>query len=93
LEAVRSTGGELIAVSDHEIRAALLDLGRMGFFVEPTSGAAIAGVAHQIGKAGGNDKVVVSVFSGAGLKAPDAMDALIHPRGQRKPGGRSGGLM
>ncbi len=80
LAAVRDTQGEIFSVSDESIRSALLDMGRKGFYIEPTAAAAIAGVSQYVGRAGA-EETVVSVFSGSGLKASHAMDMILHPGG------------
>lgn len=47
LAAIRSTDGDLVAVTDEQVRAAQRDLGRQGFYVEPT--AAVCMAALQAG--------------------------------------------
>ena len=72
VEAVRQSGGSFVTVSEAEIRAALLDMCAKGFYIEPTSAAATAGVAKYVrqGQPGG---LIVSVFTGHGLKATEKM--------------------
>lgn len=65
LEAVRETGGQIVAVDDEEIRDALQDAGRSGLFIEPASAAALAGVK----KAESLDGTIVVPLTGHGLKA------------------------
>jgi threonine synthase len=65
LNAVRTTRGEVIAVSDDEIRSAQRELAEAGFYVEPTS----AVVAAALRKARLNG-VIVATLTGSGLKAP-----------------------
>jgi threonine synthase len=65
LRAIRETGGDAIAVSDDDIRAARGALARMGLFVEPTS--AVVAAALPLIRARGT---VVAALTGSGLKSP-----------------------
>jgi threonine synthase len=67
---VRETGGTAVAVSDEEIRRALLDLaGREGIYCEPASAAALAG-ARKLVETGAlaPGSRVVCVLTSHGLK-------------------------
>lgn len=70
LQAVRETDGALLAVTEDEIVDALRDLLGAGFFVEPTTAAAAAGLRRLLA-----DGVIrpgettVLVLTGSGLKA------------------------
>ena len=75
LRAVRASGGNFLRVSEEEIHAALLKLCSMGFYVEPTSAATIAGVEKYISNSAGGERIV-SVFTGHGLKASEKMAKL-----------------
>ena len=67
LAAIRETGGDIVDVSDDEIRDSMRELLAQGVFVEPTSAAAHAGLARTtIGDTGGT---VVLAMTGHGLKA------------------------
>ncbi len=77
IEAVRWSGGGILQVSEGAIRSALLELGRMGFFVEPTAAVAIAG-ARELLRRPGERETVVSVFTGTGLKAGHVLDEVLH---------------
>jgi threonine synthase len=68
LDAVRESGGTILAVSEQEIARALQTTHRQGFFIEPTSAATIAGVAQVVWDAAAGE-VMVSVYTGHGLKA------------------------
>lgn len=70
LEAVRETGGEILVVTEEEIKAALKEMGRKGHFVEPTSAATVAGLRNYLRKRG-KKEVVVSTLTGIGLKATE----------------------
>lgn len=65
LAAVRETGGDIVEVTDDEIRASLRQLFAQGLFVEPTSAAAHVGLAL----ATSHDETVVVALTGHGLKA------------------------
>lgn len=78
IEAVRHTVGQFVTVTESEIVDALNQTLRMGFFIEPTSAAAIAGVRkliHSIPP----DAIIVSAFTGHGLKAVEKIAKLAHP--------------
>jgi threonine synthase len=76
LAAVRETGGSFISVGEDEISAALLEVGRQGFCIEPTSAAAIAGLARYLETSPPSERVV-SVFTGHGLKAASTIQKLL----------------
>jgi threonine synthase len=78
LRGVRETGGAVVAVSEAEIVAALRDLARQGFYVEPTSAAAAAGLTQLIESgaiAPGSSTVLV--LTGSGLKASERIGELL----------------
>ncbi len=75
LQAVRATGGALLTVSEIELRETLARLHARGFYVEPTSAAAIAGAAKWAARAAPGDRIA-SVLTGHGLKATDSIAAL-----------------
>ena len=77
VHAVRSTGGEILRVSEAGIRSAVLDMGRNGFFIEPTAAVAIAGVQELLRRPGDRE-TIVSVFTGTGLKAGHVLDEVLH---------------
>jgi threonine synthase len=68
LEAVQRTGGEILATGEEEIAAAWREAGRIGFYIEPTSAAVIAGLKQCI-RTFGRDEVIVEVLTGHGLKS------------------------
>jgi len=78
LGAVRDTGGQCLAVSEAEIVAALRTFTRQGFFVEPTTAAAGAGLSRLIADGVVTpDQTTVVILTGSGLKAVDKIgDAL-----------------
>jgi len=67
LQAVQKTGGSIISVQEDEILSGLLKMYKAGYYIEPTSGAAIAGVLKYLATSE-TDELVVSVFTGHGLK-------------------------
>jgi threonine synthase len=72
LEAIRETGGEVLAVTEKEIKVALKEMGRKGHFIEPTSSATIAGLKKYLRKKRQNE-TVVSTLTGMGLKSVGKM--------------------
>lgn len=81
LNAVRTTGGAYIAVTDAAIQAAILPLARLGaVFAEPAGAAALAGLiqARQDGLVAAHETIVV-INTGSGLKD---VSAAIQVAGQ-----------
>jgi len=80
-EAVRRSGGAAVAVSDAEMRQALLDLGgREGIYCEPASAAAVAG-ARKLAASRAFDpgSRVVCVLTSHGLKDGRAIGSWFDP--------------
>jgi threonine synthase len=75
--AVQENGGGFLTVSEAEIVASLKDICRQGFYIEPTSAATTAGVAQYL-RTAPRDELIVSVFTGHGLKATEKMMKLAH---------------
>lgn len=76
IAAVRETGGDIVTVDDTEIVDALkLSFGQ-GFYIEPTSAAAVAALKQYSGKIKTGEKVVVSL-TGHGLKASSKIESLL----------------
>ncbi|MBI1745658.1 MAG: threonine synthase [Acidobacteria bacterium] len=70
VRAVRQSGGSMVAVSDAEIRAAMLDTARLAaVFAEPAAAAAMAGLRRAVatGVVGAGESALV-VITGSGLK-------------------------
>jgi threonine synthase len=77
LAAVRDSGGAVVSVGEPAIASALSDLLARGFYVEPTSAVAWAGL--DLLPADADARVVV--LTGSGLKAPGAVqDAVAAAR-------------
>jgi threonine synthase len=72
VEAVRKSGGHFITVDDDEIKDSLEEICAKGFYIEPTSAATIAGLTRCLAESN-PDEVIVSVFTGHGLKTTETM--------------------
>lgn len=70
VDAVRWSGGTFIDVTEEEIESAWREMGRKGFYIESTSAATIAGLIRYAAGAS-PDEVIVSVFTGHGLKSTE----------------------
>jgi threonine synthase len=78
LAPVRASGGEIVAVTEDEIVRALAALARKGFYVEPTSAAAAAGLSQLIARGAINPaETTVLVLTGTGLKASETIGRLL----------------
>lgn len=78
LAPVRASGGEIAAVTEDEIVRALAALARKGFYVEPTSAAAAAGLSQLIARgAVKKGETTVLVLTGSGLKASETIGKLL----------------
>ena len=74
VEAIRSTNGEVVAVSDEEIFAAKRVVDEAGIGCEPASAASVAGVRALVARGViGPREQVVAVLTGHLLKDPDAV--------------------
>ena len=76
LNALRESEGDIVAVSEAEIVKALRQLGRMGFYVEPTSAAAVAATIKCLEEGKVDGRVVVPL-TGSGLKVGDKMNQIL----------------
>lgn len=70
LDIVRETGGEVIAVTDHEIEKALLEICNHGLYAEPTSATAIAAFRKIPAS---DEECIVAPLTGHGLKSTEKM--------------------
>jgi threonine synthase len=75
LRGVRESSGTFLMVSEMEIASALKQVMSMGYYIEPTSAAVIAGLLQYLKNAPENEQVV-SVFTGHGLKATEKLTKL-----------------
>ncbi|MBN2057167.1 threonine synthase [bacterium] len=80
LEAVRDTGGRCIAVEEEEIRWWLLEMGRRGYFVEPTAAVVMAGLQRYLGGTGA-DESVTAILTGHGLKSAARIGSILEQSG------------
>ena len=81
LTPVRASGGAIVAVSEEEIVRALGMLARAGYYVEPTSGAAAAGLSQLIARSMVKPReTTVLVLTGSGLKASEQIGKLLGLR-------------
>jgi len=71
LDIIRRTNGNIISVSELEIKYAWKEMAKLGFFIEPTSAAAIAGIYKYKKEFLQSEEKIVSVFTGTGLKSVD----------------------
>jgi threonine synthase len=86
LRSVRASGGAILAVAEDEILEGLEQLARQGFFVEPTSAVAAAGLSQLLATgqlAAGDDTVLV--LTGSGLKASSRIREAMQARPTRSP--------
>ena len=76
IEAVRNSGGSFITVDESEIKESLKEICEKGFYIEPTSAATIAGLKSYLAESD-SDEVVVSVFTGHGLKTTETIVKML----------------
>lgn len=79
LAAIRETSGEIVEVTDGEIRVSLRALLDQGLFVEPTSAAAHAGLARATSAVRGGGETAVVALTGHGLKAAATIGEILGP--------------
>jgi threonine synthase len=78
LAPVRASGGGIVAVTEEEIVRALAALARAGYYVEPTSAAAAAGLSQMIARGMvQKGETTVLVLTGSGLKASAQIGELL----------------
>jgi threonine synthase len=76
VRAVGATGGNFMTVSDAEIETSLVEISRQGAYIEPTSAAATAAAVRYL-KHKQDSEVVVTVFTGHGLKSTEKMMKIL----------------
>jgi threonine synthase len=77
LSAVKDSEGEFIAVKEREIWESLKKVSKLGFYIEPTSAVATAGLSQLINKEIIKPKdLTVVILTGFGLKATDKIEIL-----------------
>ena len=78
LGAVRRSKGRVVAVDEKEIAPALVALGRLGLFVEPTAATAAAALTRLLrDRTIGPDQTTIVVLTGSGLKAAERIGELL----------------
>ncbi|RCV52548.1 pyridoxal-phosphate dependent enzyme [Marinitenerispora sediminis] len=79
LAAVRSSGGEILAVPEAAIPPAVRELAARGLYAEPTS-ALVAAALPDLAARGvvADGDTVVTVLTGSGLKAAGTMSAILR---------------
>lgn len=75
LRAIQQTDGKILTVTESEIALALVEMGRRGHFIEPTSAATIAGLKKYLREKRGRE-TIVSTLTGSGLKAIEKLNHL-----------------
>jgi threonine synthase len=92
LRALRSSGGSAIAVPDRAIGHAAVWLAEHGFYVEPTSAAAVAGLweLRRLGMVPPADPDAVLILTGSGLKAGSQIADLRAAEAAGETGASSG---
>lgn len=75
MQYVELSEGSFLVVTEDEIKEAFFDIARMGYFIELTSAAVVAGVKKYVAEAPENE-IIVSVFTGSGLKNSDKIAKL-----------------
>jgi len=80
MEAVKKSGGLFISVHDREVKNALRLVSRKGFYIEPTAAATVAGVLQYL-RNSDPEEIIVSVFTGHGLKATEKMLKILEEPG------------
>lgn len=77
IQFVRRTQGQFIDVTDPQIKQALIKMGQKGFFIEPTSATAFAGISKLIkNNIITPEQKTVGVITGHGLKAFEQIQML-----------------
>lgn len=77
-EMIRKTNGKVITVSEEEIKDALREITGKGYFIEPTSAAAFAGMTKLIREQIiDQDSQAVVIISGNGLKASAKIQEIL----------------
>lgn len=84
LKAVRTSGGEILAIEEDAIWQGLQDLASSGFYVEPTS-AVVAAALDLLKNEGRLHGCTVAVLSGTGLKATDKITRALAERAPELP--------
>jgi threonine synthase len=79
LQALKESRGDAVSVTDQEVIASVLELGKEGYFVEPAAATALAALKREVdnGFVSKGDTVVLSL-TGTGLKQPEAIEETVR---------------
>lgn len=78
IDFVRQSNGGFVSVNESQIEEALRSMGKQGFFIEPTSAVAFAGIKKLIDSGDVEDgQITVGVVTGNGLKATNVLQNLL----------------
>lgn len=77
IENVKQTNGFFITVKESEIVESLKVMCGKGFYIEPTSAAVVAGLKKYLTNYKERNEIVVSLFTGNGLKSTEKLLKLI----------------
>lgn len=75
MEIVYKTNGQVLIVSENEIRASLKEWCKKGIYLEPTSACVLAGLNHYMQTT--DAEHVVSVITGHGLKSNESIKKML----------------
>jgi threonine synthase len=80
LAALRRSGGGVVTVPEDEIGPALIRLGRVGLYVEPTSATVGAALSRLLAdRTIQPSETTIAVITGHGLKAAERISELLEP--------------
>ncbi|MEO1652210.1 MAG: threonine synthase [Bacteroidota bacterium] len=78
LAQVRESKGRFLAVEEGEIVESLREMAQMGYYIEPTSAAVIAGLKQYVHHYAEKEEKIVSVMTGNGLKSTEKMLKILN---------------
>jgi threonine synthase len=81
--AVRQSRGDFIVVSEREIKESLKEICQEGYYIEPTAAATTAAIRKYLPHSNPSE-VIVSVFTGHGLKSTEKMLKLLNSQSREK---------
>ncbi|MEM4969762.1 MAG: pyridoxal-phosphate dependent enzyme [Sulfolobales archaeon] len=79
IDAIKETSGDVVVVSNNEIKHSLKLLLARGLIVEPTSATSIAGIIKAI-QSGNNFNSPMAILTGSGLKMPQRLIELAYTK-------------
>lgn len=75
LRALKDSQGSIVSVSDEEVKATLLKLGKMGLCIEPTGAVAMAALDQAVNFSSKRETIIIAL-TGHGLKAAEKLDQI-----------------